>query len=169
MGCFNVSCALSGLTIHAGDPCYFIPLVPDDFTKGNVGGDVLVVSNEGSNAIYRPAFLPIKGNYNDYGRLENPEENANTKHIEKMMGCSIEQFIDNPSEYFLSLKQFVYVHPDEKEEKGDSHYETVDVHIAGCFIHQFAYETAYNHTLNDESSFANSFPVSNFLLEYIGL
>ena len=169
MGCFNVSCALSGLTIHAGNPCYFIPLIPDQYSKGRLPNDVLIVSNEGANAIFIPAFLPIKGEYNDYGRLENPEKNSNTELIEKTLNTTIEAFIDEPSEFKVSVEQFVLGNSVEEH-----HYEIVEVPLAGCFVHQFAYDTAYQHTLTKTNylggqSFATTFPVGNFLLEWLGL
>jgi hypothetical protein len=165
MGHFSVSCALSGLSIQHG-PCYYVPLIPDEHNKGRIGGEHLICSNDGAKALFKPAFLPIKGEYDTYGRLENPEKNANTELIEKMLGVDIETFLDDPCKYTVQREEFV---SSRDTEDGKCRWEMRDVQLAGCFIHEFAYKAAYEHVMSDESSFYKCFPVGDYLLKAMGL
>lgn len=91
MGCFNVVCSISNLSLNQGTKVGFIPLLP------NAYGKVHQVAPSSSliypNCYFNPFSLPIFGEYNDYGSLENIEENDNTKTIEAFFGISIEQFV----------------------------------------------------------------------------
>ena len=83
MGSFNVSCAVSHLSISSGDECVFIPIRPVKFRidKHRLGG--FICTNSGSCAIYRPATFPIYGKYNDYGQLSDVKENVTTKALKQ--------------------------------------------------------------------------------------
>ena len=47
-----------------------------------------------SNCYFNPLALPIMGTYNDYGGVEDIEENSNTKAIEKFFGIKIQALVD---------------------------------------------------------------------------
>lgn len=91
MGCFNVVCSVSNLSLNYGTKVAFLPLLP------NAYGKVHQIKPSSSliypNCYFNPFSLPIFGEYNDYGSLENIEEDDNTKAIEAFFGISIEQFI----------------------------------------------------------------------------
>jgi hypothetical protein len=98
MGCFNATCSLSDLTIGHGDKCLLFPLIPVGFNSDKngvikIGPSSMYVSNEGSYMFFTPMCFPIKGEYNDYGSLENIEEDENIKAIEKYFGMKIEDFV----------------------------------------------------------------------------
>lgn len=79
MGCFSVTCVLSGISIYRQDAVY-IPLQPVEYTKLNEKGQVPFevtdnyVSNDGAFGMFVPKYLPVFGSYNTYGRLEAIEE-----------------------------------------------------------------------------------------------
>ena len=80
MGSWSVYCDISNITINAGDRIGIVPLVKNE-------------GQSSSYSTYLPAMLPIFGTYDDYGGIEDIEENANTKTIEKYFGVSIQEFV----------------------------------------------------------------------------
>lgn len=79
MGSWSVYCETSKIAITAGDECVLLP----------------IKKNSGNNGYmpFIPATLPIFGDYNDYGGMENILENGNTKLIEEHFGITIEDFV----------------------------------------------------------------------------
>lgn len=96
MGCFNVSCGASHLTINSGNKIVLFPLTMRGFiAKMNPYRNCAnFITNDGPFGICHPYTLPIFGEYNDYGCLENIEENEHTKHLEKHFGTSIQNIAD---------------------------------------------------------------------------
>lgn len=92
MGSFNVSCGVSRISIGAGTPMVLIPLISAGKWADKMEGAFVVTG--GPTRINIPFTLPIFGEYNDYGTLENIKEDCNTKAIEKYFGCSIGDFVD---------------------------------------------------------------------------
>lgn len=80
MGSWSVYCGISNITITSGRKCVFLPLQKN---KSYESYDKNI-----------PATLPIFGEYNDYGSLENIVDDFNTKLIEETYGCSIQEFVD---------------------------------------------------------------------------
>lgn len=80
MGSWSVYCGISNITINSRRKCIFLPLVKNK-------------SYEGYDK-YIPATLPIFGEYDSYGSLENIVEDFNTKLIEDTYGCSIQEFVN---------------------------------------------------------------------------
>lgn len=78
MGSWSVACGISNIAITAGNKCVLVPLKKN---KGNYG-----------YFEYIPATLPIFGEYDDYGGIENIEKTRNTELIENETGVSIEDF-----------------------------------------------------------------------------
>lgn len=94
MGCFNVACSVSNLSIGYGTEVVFIPLLPNHIERD---GKHLINPSKSliySNCYYNPFSLPIKGKYNDYGGVENIEKDENVESIEKYFGMEIENFIE---------------------------------------------------------------------------
>lgn len=101
MGCFNVSCAVSHITIHEGDRAFLFPLLPKrtyyDDLIGNPD-DGITRLGPASNILYPDdcfvqLSFPIEGLYDDYGSLDHIVHNDNTKAIEEFFGITIEQFV----------------------------------------------------------------------------
>jgi len=88
MGCFNVACSVSNLSINHCDRVVYIPLLPNNWGIRNYPDHKhhLVGTHSGliySNCYFNPLTLPIRGQYNDYGGIELVDQDANTVAIEK--------------------------------------------------------------------------------------
>jgi len=87
MGSWSVSCGISKIAITAGQRCGIIPLRPV----------------KGEYAQYLPATLPIFGQYNDYGGLEDIEQDVNVDLLETYSGITIDTLVE-----FLVDGKFTY-------------------------------------------------------------
>ena len=93
MGSFNVACSISRISIGRGDKVVFIPLVASTTNKNNM----LSIPRQfvvNPNDFFNPLCLPIRGEYNDYGNIENVIRDDNLDLIENFLGFSIEELID---------------------------------------------------------------------------
>ena len=86
MGCWSVYCNISQIAITAGNKCVLLPI------KENQG--------EYGYTPYIPATLPIFGKYNEYGGIEEIEENESTKLIEEHFGITIQEFANIFPDWF---------------------------------------------------------------------
>lgn len=96
MGCWNETCAVSKMAIYAGEPVRFLPIVQNAWHFEEQGGfpngeSPLLL--KGSSGVYIsdlwvPFCLPIRGEYNDYGTIENIPENTQQDKAE------LSQFIE---------------------------------------------------------------------------
>ena len=89
MGCFNVACSISNISIGAGDDVVFIPLVPPRFGRERYN-HMLIYPYD----LHNPFCLPVRGKYNDYGGLEEVVQDDNTEIVEKFLGITIEELMD---------------------------------------------------------------------------
>ena len=88
MGSFDMACGLTGLNIQAGEPAsamlltrpFHVDPSPRHFTS--------------STAMFQPFLTPIKGEYNDYGSLENIQESPTTRTLETLTGLTVEQIME---------------------------------------------------------------------------
>ena len=85
MGCFNRIGFLSGLPIEYGDETVLIFLKNNEFDDNS--GVVYATD------IYSPTFLPIFGDYDEYGKIENIEDTPISKYVEEFFGDDIESII----------------------------------------------------------------------------
>lgn len=124
MGSSNVSCSISNLSINTGDKVAFIPLVaarymPSDTTL--VVPDAMLIY---PYALLNPLCLPIIGEYNDYGGVEDIQEDVNTKAIEAFIGLPIADFMScvtcgrAPHDYFGDIYGNL-VDEDQKQARKD--------------------------------------------------
>lgn len=116
MGSYNVSGIVSRLSIGYGAKCVFIPLLPqelisEDGVNIKIGRQSQIVSNDGSECLFVPFCLPIIGRYNDYGSLEEIENDDNTKSIEAFFECSIEQFMEQVTRNWCNEENFQCLNP----------------------------------------------------------
>ena len=75
MGCWNETCAVTQIPIMSGDPVALVLLTKVDRHAENHSGFCY------ANDIWTPKFLPVFGEYDDYGSVENIQENWNTQFI----------------------------------------------------------------------------------------
>ena len=85
MGCWNETCAITQMPIHSGDPVVLVFLAKVDQTDQNHGGFCY------SNTIWAPKFLPVFGSYDDYGGIEDVQENWNTQYIVQQLAQELAQ------------------------------------------------------------------------------
>ncbi|KKN06306.1 hypothetical protein LCGC14_1078610 [marine sediment metagenome] len=109
MGSFNVACSISNVSIGAGDPVAYIPLEKARYRYHiGDGNDMLIYTH----CFYAPVTLPIFGEYDDYGRVENIEKNRNTEIIEEFFGIPIDKVISikekGPAVGTISSGMFVH-------------------------------------------------------------
>lgn len=81
MGCWNETCGLSGLPITEGDKVKLVFLLPR-YRSMTIEG---LSSYCGSTSVLTPCLLPITGEYNDYGSIENIVEDWNTDIVFKSL------------------------------------------------------------------------------------
>lgn len=88
MGCFDCNGGISKLPIRYGDKCIlFIGVVPK-YAEMN---DAM---SFGAGFKFTPITLPIFGEYDDYGRIENIRRDKNIDLIEKLSEATIEDLIN---------------------------------------------------------------------------
>lgn len=72
MGCWNATCGLSNLPIQTGDDVLLFVLAESNLgSHDKFGGGFSY-----PNGRYRPIGLPVHGEYNDYGGIENVSKNG---------------------------------------------------------------------------------------------
>ncbi len=91
MGSFNAACSISNISISAGDLVAYIPLENAKYRYHIGDGNDMLLH---TNCFYVPVTLPVFGIYDDYGGVDDIEENKNTKIIEEHFGMPIAKVID---------------------------------------------------------------------------
>lgn len=126
MGSFNISCAVSHLTISPGDKCVFIPLRPIKYRADRDRQGGFIVTNNGACAVYRPATMPIYGTYDDYGNLRDIEENVTTEALKEYNWPHVEmmEVINSGADLYSSDISYWM---DEKIAKLVSSYKDVNL------------------------------------------
>jgi len=81
MGCWNGTCMISNLPIIRGEKIKLVLLQEGRSYEPIIGQSGYVHSC----GLLSPAFLAISGEYNDYGSIENVEEDWNYEFIEKTL------------------------------------------------------------------------------------
>lgn len=90
MGCYNVSCSISHISIGWFDEIVYIPLVLNQYAEYKVGdGNNQLI---GCGCFYSPATLPLFGQYDDYGSI-NIVDDENVLFLQEKFQCNINQFI----------------------------------------------------------------------------
>lgn len=93
MGCFNVACGISKISIGSNDPVVFLPLRKNSYREegdSHKAYPFLVHPWD----VYVPITLPINGQYNEYGGIDNIVRDKNVEIIEQHFGTTIEEFVD---------------------------------------------------------------------------
>lgn len=73
MGVWNETCGLTQMPIEGGDPVRLFLLVENAYPRHLGSRDVCMSY---SSDLWRPFGLPLKGTYDEYGRIENIEEDC---------------------------------------------------------------------------------------------
>lgn len=108
MGSYNVACSISNISIGPGEEILFFPLEKNEYRYGIGDGNHFLI---GSNCFYNPVCLPIFGEYDDYGGIENIVKNDNIKVIEKFFDGIPINDICNPQETNIEpISSGMFVH-----------------------------------------------------------
>lgn len=165
MGCFNVSCGVSGISMY-GDRAVLFPLIPYHYIKDGIirlDTGAFIASNEGCNTTYENLTLPIFGNMNSYGSLENIEKDDNVECIEKAFGMNIVDFAESVSTPF-------------DDRAGELKLDKIGTikNVAGMYVHRDIYDvmikTEVGESGKDEWSILGGFcgELSTYVLGLIG-
>lgn len=106
MGCFSVSCGVTRLSIREGDKCVLIPITTDKIYERELGQWGSLSSKRipytehatthlfcYNTELWHPCLLPIHGEYNDYGSIEDIVEDDNTRALEEYFGMPIADIV----------------------------------------------------------------------------
>lgn len=137
MGCWNATCQVSQLPIHAGEEVRFLLLVKSPFRMDSTKGDAYSYMKEGqkeedfgyqpnadagregvySDNFWTPEFVPVRAKYNDYGSVEDIDtkslnwsiwlETINKRMIEINQGSN--QYHDPAVKKDMELSQLLEV------------------------------------------------------------
>lgn len=136
MGHFSHSCKLTGLPITGGDPATLIVMRQRknmfDNSDEHIAkyGSTYMCSNEGTRLKFLPVWLPIHGDYDDYGGLENIIEDVNTRLLEEQYGLDIQTIVnvltsgrkDDGYDDILKAVKKPFVYPEDWQE-GEKHFQ----------------------------------------------
>ncbi len=76
MGCWNATCGISQLPIRSGARVKVFLILQSEYANGICGSDSCY-----NSAYFRPWFLPVLAEYNDYGSIENIVPDWNSKFM----------------------------------------------------------------------------------------
>ncbi|WP_214688498.1 hypothetical protein [Exiguobacterium sp. s163] len=98
MGSFHVACLVTGLQIRSEEDAMFLPMKRSHRTyreKNKKNFEAPIVSSTADEQyLFEPYLLPIKGQYDSYGRLKDIQRDDNVEKIEQTFGLAIKDFID---------------------------------------------------------------------------
>jgi hypothetical protein len=97
MGSFYANCSITNRTLIEGDSTYIQLLMPREYiyeTKSFTEKKGLQVSDEGPLTNYMPFGFPIKGKYDDYGKINEIIKDSNVKKLEEFFNLSIEDILE---------------------------------------------------------------------------
>lgn len=136
MGDFSVTCGASGISLFA-DRAALIPLIqPAPF----IANGPSIISNEGVHELFHALTLPVFGEIDGYGKLENIEHNKNTECIEKFFGMSIEDFCE-------AISSGEDVQFDINSYYGEK--RNIKAPFCGMFVHRDIYDYMANNFKHD--------------------
>jgi hypothetical protein len=126
MGSFNVACSVSNLTIHPYDAVRYIPLEKPRYDTVSLydGNNSLI----NSHCFYAPVTFPIKGFYDDYGRIAIEEKDNNINFIEEYFGRGINEICNSLESEDDTLPQQI---------------------VSGMFVLEEIYQTLIDNCVND--------------------
>lgn len=146
MGSWSVSCGISNIAITAGHECVLVPLRKNNQDYGYFE--------------YIPAILPIFGQYNDYGGIEEIEKNINTELIEKVTGVTIEEFCT-----FLVDGKYTYNRDEAKDVESKIQHIEVMKGLRFMWIDRQVYDFMITQGNSDGLMGGMGFP---FVLRHFG-
>ena len=145
MGSFSEYCGISQITIKEGNKCVLLPLKQNKIGR--------IESN------YLPSALPIFGEYVDYGRIGNIEEDEHTKMLEERFGCSIEDFCQIFTDESFHCNEDSFVRKKISDDLGEINY---------MFIDRQVYDFLSSYSAHPHIDFGNKSILEFMDFKYIG-
>lgn len=161
MGCWNEAAFVSKVSVGCGDRVVFIILEPHRHMEYDKNKKILhstrLSSNDGARVMFQPRFLPIFGEYNDYGCVENIDRDDNVEYIEEYYdGKSIEDIIR-------------HLERGEVEKLSDNNQKVEEAkQFAAVFEHEKFYKDAVEFQ-REEDLLVNQYWGYNDIKEYANL
>ena len=106
MGSFNIVCSVSNISISSGDPIVFIPLEVAKYPYKVGDGNHTLIS---SHCFYAPVTMPIFGEYDDYGGIENIIRDENLEIIEAYFKKTFKS-VDGVNNFGKVVSSGMFVH-----------------------------------------------------------
>jgi len=107
LGNFNAACSISSISIGGGDSVVYIPLEISKYPyKISDGNNFLIYSH----CFYSPVTLPIFGDYDDYGRVENIKRDTNVDIIEAHFDEKIEDICGMNKHDIKPISSGMFIH-----------------------------------------------------------
>lgn len=129
MGCWNGTCMISRLPIYEGDDIKLVITMK----MWDLSGSSFCYSDE----VYKPAFLPLEGKYNDYGMIEDIKEDFNLKLIMEYLKYKYPIINDNED---YSIYDFLECIERDNIKDGNGN----DINISFVMIHKYIYDSIVN-------------------------
>lgn len=152
MGCFDCNGGISKLPIRYGDKCVlFIGVTPKNVELNDT-------MSFGAGFKFTPITLPIFGDYDDYGRIENIRRNKNIDLIERLSETTIEDLINAIDNIMANRCTFSDKNETicEKFLTNVLHEQKERYEIAYMLEHEFIYDSIVNMEVNISYDFKQS-------------
>lgn len=181
MGHFSYTCQLSGVTITDGDKAVILPIFPKKNWSYNNSQESLskfgksnLCSNDGANLYFDELTFPIFGKYDSYGRLEEIENDDNTKVLEEFFELPIDKICtvltDDRKNEFEKNGQFC---DSVKILNKDNEKHMMLLKTSVTWFRREVYDKLANHIIDDEYDSEIGLGTHGILIElgfsYIGL
>lgn len=150
MGCWNETCGITQMPIHTGDPVVLMFLTKVDSSTENHNGFCH------ANHVWTPKFLPVFGKYDDYGGLEDIEENWNTQYIVEQLTSELMQVrLSTPAAHTDTDPDDLHAEHDELDLGAFTVYDVLDeirqdrlwvpgvkgfLPVGWCMIHRWVWD-----------------------------
>lgn len=95
MGCFNVACVMSGISMY-GDRAGLMILEPNIHKPedNHLPTGANIVSNHGVHSLYNAVSFPIFGRYDTYGKLDDIYQDEHTRALERYFKMPIAELVE---------------------------------------------------------------------------
>lgn len=158
MGCFGINGAISKLPITYGDECILF------FGVSNLEIYRPSPFSFGTGYYFTPITLPIIGNYDDYGRIENVKRDKNVEVIEEIFEINIDDamsYIDD----LMADRKFNSTKEEEFSQKilNKLNIDSKKYSLTFIIEHKFVYDTISKLKINSGYSFEESLKLTKEL------
>lgn len=138
MGSFNKIGFVSNLPIQSGDKTVLVFCTSNKHRRGDSDAASVYCDD-----IFTPVLLPIFGEYDDYGKIEEVERDVNVKYIEAFFGVDIDYLIEAVDDRMVGR----YNSDSYKVNKNEEIFKS----LAFCLEHRLVYDNMASHKIQSWS------------------